>query len=147
MIHFSILADSNIVRLNLYSPEGRFIWSSTYDRSDVDIYQRPIFESTVDGTIASGLIRNFIVAPPGAQKYNADVVETFIPFMDPESGRPAVILAVTSDVTNELAAGIGESRSVIFRSTMVSLGKPFADQLIGSVNGFLPILLILTNLD
>jgi signal transduction histidine kinase len=123
---FGILADSNIVRLNLYSPDGRFIWSSTYNRSDIDIYQRSIFESTVDGTIASGLIRNFTVAPPDGQKYNADVVETFIPFMEPELGRPAVILGVTSDVTNELAVGIGKSRSMIFRSTMISLGFGFA---------------------
>ena len=127
-----LLADSNIVRLNLYSPEGRFIWSSTYERTDVDIYQGPIFESTFDGTISSGLIRGLIISPPGAQKYRADVVETFIPFMDAQRGLPAVVLGVTSDVTTELADGIGESRSVIFRSTMISLGMGFA-VLLGAV--------------
>ncbi|MEE8046579.1 MAG: HAMP domain-containing sensor histidine kinase, partial [Dehalococcoidia bacterium] len=40
-------------------------------------------------------------------------------------GKPAVVLGVTSDVTNELAVGIGQSRSVIFRSTMISLGLGF----------------------
>lgn len=127
-----LLNESNIVRLNLYSPDGKFIWSSTYSRDNVDLFQRPIFEGTVDGTISSGLIRNFVVAPPGGQKYHADVVETFIPFMDAERGRPAVVLGVTSDVTNELANGIGQSRSVIFRSTMVSLGLGFT-VLLGAV--------------
>jgi signal transduction histidine kinase len=127
-----LLSESNIVRLNLYSPEGKFIWSSTYSQANVDLYQRPIFDSTFDGTISSGLIRNFVVAPPGGQKYSADVVETFIPFMDAERGRPAVVLGVTSDVTNELANGIGQSRSVIFRSTMISLGLGFT-VLLGAV--------------
>ncbi len=127
-----LLADSNIVRLNLYSPKGRFLWSSTYERTDIDIYQGPIFENTFDGTISSGLIRGLMIVPPGAQKYRADVVETFIPFMDSQVGLPAVILGVTSDVTTELADGIGESRSVIFRSTMFSLGMGFA-VLLGAV--------------
>ena len=52
--------------------------------------------------------------------------------MDAERGRPAVVLGVTSDVTNELANGIGQSRSVIFRSTMVSLGLGFT-VLLGAV--------------
>ena len=46
--------------------------------------------------------------------------------MDADSGMPAVILGVTSDVTHDLAEGIGQTRSVIFRSTMISLGLGFA---------------------
>lgn len=121
-----ILSESNIVRLNLYAPDGSFIWSSTYDRSDVNIRQMAIFEDASDGTIASGLVRETTISPPGGRKYQADVVETFIPFMDAESGMPAVVLGVTSDVTDDLAKGIGETRSAIFRSTMISLGMGFA---------------------
>jgi len=125
-----ILSKSNIIRLNLYAPDGSFIWSSTYDRSDVNIRQLTIFEDASDGTIASGLVRDTTISPPARQKYQADVVETFIPFMDAKSGVPAVVLGVTSDVTGELAEGIGQSRSVIFRSTMISLGLGFAVLLI-----------------
>ena len=121
-----ILSESNIVRLNLYAPDGSFIWSSTYDRSDIGIRQRAIFEDASDGTIASGLVREAKISPPGGRKYQADVVETFIPFMDAESGMPAVVLGVTSDVTDDLSEGIGQTRSVIFRSTMISLGLGFA---------------------
>ena len=121
-----LLAESNIVRLNLYSPDARFIWSSTHERIDVDEIRLPIFNTTSDGTIASGLIRDFMVEPASARSYRADVVETFIPFMDAQSGLAAVVLSVTSDVTSELAEGIGQSRSVIFRSTMISLGLGFA---------------------
>ena len=121
-----ILNESNIVRLTLYSPDGDFIWSSTYDFSDVNMHQMPIFGATSDGTIASGLIRGVKMSPPGGRQYRADVVETFIPFTDSESGLPAVVLGVTSDVTGELAEGIGQTRSMIFRSTMISLGLGFA---------------------
>ena len=121
-----ILSESNIVRLNLYAPDGSFIWSSTYDRSDIGIRQRAIFADASDGTIASGLVRDAKISPPGGRKYQADVVETFIPFMDAESGMPAVVLGVTSDVTDDLSEGIGQTRSVIFRSTMISLGLGFA---------------------
>jgi signal transduction histidine kinase len=127
-----LLDESNIVRLNLYSPEGRFIWSSTHERSDIEEIRLPIFEETIDGTITSGLIRDFLVEPASARKYRADVVETFIPFMDEQTGLPAVVLGVTSDVTDELAEGIGQSRTVIFRSTMISLGIGFA-VLLGAV--------------
>ena len=121
-----ILSESNIVRLNLYTPDGSFIWSSTYDRSDVNIRQMAIFEDVLDGTIASGLVRKTTISPPGGRKYQADVVETFIPFMDAASGNPAIVLGVTSDVTVELAEGIGQTRAVILRSTMISLGLGFA---------------------
>lgn len=121
-----ILSESNIVRLNLYTPDGDFIWSSTYDRSDVSIRQRAIFSDVSDGTIASGLVRQTTISPPGGRRYEADVVETFIPFMDAASGRPAVVLGVTSDVTEDLAEGIGQTRSAIFRSTMISLSLGFA---------------------
>ena len=127
-----ILSESNIVRLNLYSPDGKFIWSSTYDRSDVNIRQMPIFEDASDGTIASGLVRKTTISPPGGRKYQADVVETFIPFMDAKTGMPAVVLGVTSDVTDELAEGIGQTRSIIFKSTMISLSLGFA-LLLGAV--------------
>ena len=126
----AILNESNIVRLNLYAPNGSFIWSSTFDRSDVNMHQMPIFENASDGTIASGLIRGANVSPPGGRQYRADVVETFIPFMDIDSGKPAVVLGVTSDVTEELAEGISQTRSVIFKSTMISLGLGFAVLLI-----------------
>ncbi|MDA1279779.1 MAG: HAMP domain-containing sensor histidine kinase [Chloroflexi bacterium] len=121
-----ILSESNIVRLNLYAPNGDFIWSSTYERSAVDMHQMPIFARATDGTIASGLLRGQLVSPPGAAKYRADVVETFIPFADATSGSPAIVLGVTSDVTTELAASIGQTRSAIFRTTMISLGLGFA---------------------
>ena len=125
-----ILSESNIVRLNLYAPDGSFIWSSTYDRSDVNSRQMAIFEGASDGTVASGLVRETTISPPGGRKYQADVVETFIPFMDAESGKPAVVLGVTSDVTDELVEGIGQTRAVIFKSTMISLGLGFAVLLI-----------------
>ena len=52
--------------------------------------------------------------------------------MDAQRGLPAVVLGVTSNVTIELDEGIGQSRSVIFRSTMISLGMGFT-VLLGAV--------------
>lgn len=120
-----MLNGSNIVRLNLYSPAGEFIWSSTFTREDVDDLQAPIFGRVVDGSIASGLLRDYAVSPPYGKTYNADVVETFIPFIDGESSEPIVVLGVTSDVTEILALGIGRTRSPIIRSTMTSLSIGF----------------------
>jgi signal transduction histidine kinase len=119
------LSDSKIVRLNLYSPEGRFVWSSTLDRTDIDVYQQPIFSMTANGAIASGLIRDFAVTPPGEERYYADVVETFIPFMDSTTGLQAAVLGVTRDVTYELTERIAQTRAATFRSTMISLGIGF----------------------
>ncbi|MBT3863320.1 MAG: HAMP domain-containing histidine kinase [Chloroflexi bacterium] len=120
-----MLKGSNIVRLNLYSPNGEFVWSSTFDQSDIDFNQRPIFTRVVEGSIASGLIRGYAVSPPYGKTYDADVVETFIPFIDGDSADILVVLGVTSDVTETLALGIGQTRSPIIRSTLTSLSIGF----------------------
>ncbi len=120
-----MLKGSNIVRLNLYSPDGEFVWSSTFDRRDIDFSQGPIFARVSDGSIASGLIRSYEVSPPYGKTYNADVVETFIPFIDGDSADILVVLGVTSDVTEALALGIGQTRSPIIRSTLTSLSLGF----------------------
>ena len=120
-----MLNGSNIVRLNLYSPSGEFVWSSTFVQQNIDVEQASIFAKVSDGSIASGLIRDYEVAPPYGKKYNADVVETFIPFIDGSSSEPVVVLGVTSDVTEILSLGIGRTRSPIIRSTMTSLAIGF----------------------
>ena len=119
------LSDSNIVRLSLYRPTGSFIWSSTFERADIDVHQTPIFQNSARGTITSGLIRGFIVSPPGEQPYSADVVETFIPLIDAVNGVPVSVLGVTRDVTYELTERIGQTRAATFRSTMTSLSIGF----------------------
>ncbi|NQW21601.1 MAG: HAMP domain-containing histidine kinase [Chloroflexi bacterium] len=120
-----MLNGSNIVRLNLYSSTGEFVWSSTFVQENIDIDQIPIFDKVADGSIASGLIRDYEVSPPYGKTYNADVVETFIPFIDGDSADIVVVLGVTSDVTEALARGIGQLRSPIIRSTMTSLAIGF----------------------
>ncbi|MCH8229379.1 MAG: HAMP domain-containing histidine kinase [Chloroflexi bacterium] len=119
------LSDSNIVRLSLYRPTGSFIWSSTFERADIDVHQTPIFQNSARGTITSGLIRGFMVSPPGEQPYSADVVETFIPLIDAVNGVPVSVLGVTRDVTYELTERIGQTRAATFRSTMTSLSIGF----------------------
>jgi signal transduction histidine kinase len=120
-----MLNGSNIVRLNLYSPEGEFVWSSTFAKQDIDAFQAPIFNKVLEGTIASGLLRDYEVSPPYGKSYDADVVETFIPFIDGGSTDTVVVLGVTSDVTEKLAAGIGQTRSTVLRSIMTSLSIGF----------------------
>ena len=120
-----MLNGSNIVRLNLYSPTGEFVWSSTFIQNDIDLEQSPIFSKVSDGSIASGLLRSYEVSPPYGKTYNADVVETFIPFIDGSSADTVVVLGVTSDVTEKLALGIGQTRSPIIRSTLTSLTVGF----------------------
>ncbi|MCH8115676.1 MAG: HAMP domain-containing histidine kinase [Chloroflexi bacterium] len=119
------LGQSKIVRLRLYASDGRFIWGSTFDQSDVNMHQLPIFEKTANGTSSSGLIHGFTVKPPGGQPYRADVVETFIPFMDADTDAPTIVLGVTRDVTQELTRRISQTRSGIFRSTLISLSVGF----------------------
>lgn len=127
-----IFSDANIVGLHLYTPNGDVIWSSTHDRSDIDMHQEPIFKNTADGKTASGLIHGFTVVPTRGVKYRADVVETFIPIIDADAGTPVVVLGVTRDVTEELAGRIGQTRSAIFRSTLISLSVGFT-VLLGAV--------------
>ena len=125
-----MLNGSNIVRLNLYTPTGEFVWSSTFMQEDIDLSQTPIFKRVASGSIASGLLRDYEVSPPYGKTYSADVVETFIPFIDGSTADTIVVLGVTSDVTEALAHGIGQTRSPIIRSTLTSLSIGFVVLLI-----------------
>ena len=42
-----------------------------------------------------------------------------------ETGTPAIVLGVTRNVTQELNGGISQTRSAIFRSTLISLSVGF----------------------
>ena len=75
--------------------------------------------------IASGLVRDSSVSGPDGEIYDADVVETYVPISDFETGAPALVLGVTRDVTTALATSIDQSRSAVFQSTMISLGIGF----------------------
>lgn len=119
------LGESDIVRLNLYLPDGSVAWSSMPGQSDIDLRQSPIFESSLYGAIASGLIREVQIVNPDGTPFMADVVETFIPISDFDSGSTALILGVTRDVSRQLKESTGQARSAIFRSTMISLAVGF----------------------
>ena len=119
------LSDSEIVGLNLYSPDGSVVWSSSLNQTTLGSRQQQIFDETVDGMIASGLVRDSSVSGPAGEIYDADVVETYVPISDFETGAPALVLGVTRDVTTALATSIDQSRSAVFQSTMTSLGIGF----------------------
>lgn len=120
------LASSNIVRLSLYELDGTNGWSSTPDKRSIEYGQTAAFGDAVSGTISSDLSRNRLVLDSTGIGYNADIVETFIPFMDSDQGRPVSVLGVTRNVTEALSSRVGETSSTIFRTMMVSLGIAFA---------------------
>ena len=119
------LTDSEIVGLNLYLPDGATAWSSSARSVEMGSDQREIFENSLSGSIASGLVQGTSVTGPSGIVYDADVVETYVPISDFETGSTAFVLGVTRDVTTALSASIRQSRSAIFRSTAISLGTGF----------------------
>jgi signal transduction histidine kinase len=121
----NFLTESEIVRLNLYLPDGTTAWSSTAVLTEMEPGQRQIFDASLSGAIATGLVRGTSVIGTAGIVYDADVVETFIPISDLETGSPEFVLGVTRDVTAVLSASIIQSRSAIFRSTSISLGAGF----------------------
>ncbi len=120
------LASSNIVRLSLYELDGTNGWSSTPDKQSIEYGQAAVFNDAVSGAISSDLSKNRLVLDSSGIGYNADIVETFIPFMHSDQGVPVSILGVTRDVTNALNSRVVETRSAIFRTMMISLGVAFA---------------------
>ncbi len=124
------LTDSEIIGLNLYLPDGTVAWSSVVGRPGIETRQREIFMNSLGGAIASGLIRGSTIVGISGAAYLADVVETYVPISDFETGEPALILGVTRDVTVALSTSIEQSRSAVLQSTMISLGTGFIVMLI-----------------
>jgi signal transduction histidine kinase len=124
------LADADIVGLNIYRPDGATAWSSSMELPELTSEQREIFVSSLGGSIATGLIKNFSVARSGGAVYAADVVETYVPISDAETGATALVLGVTRDVTTALSTSISQSRSAALQSTLLSLGIGFVVLLI-----------------
>lgn len=119
------LSDSEIVGLNIYEPNGELAWSSSLNPLELGDGQREIFAGSLEGSIATGLVKNSLVAPATGSSFEADVVETYVPLVDSESGEVALVLGVTRDVTTLLSTSIDQSRSAIFQSTLISLGAGF----------------------
>lgn len=119
------LTDSEIVGMSLYLPDGTTAWTSSMRLAEMAPEQRQIFENSLSGSIASGLIQGTSVTGPAGIVYDADVVETYVPISDFDTGLTAFVLGVTRDVTTVLSTSISQSRSAIFRSTAVSLGTGF----------------------
>jgi len=119
------LTESEIVRLTLYLPDGTTAWTSSAVSEELEPDQRQIFDASLSGAIATGLIRGASVSGTAGIVYDADVVETYVPISEFETGSTAFVLGVTRDVTTVLSVSIDQSRSAILRSTAISLGTGF----------------------
>ena len=116
------LGGSDIVRLALYETDGRSAWSSDERRVPISGRSAELFREAAGGVITSGLMRGKQL--PGMPN-PVDVVETYIPFLGLETDDPVRVLGVTRDVTAALSLRIGETRSAMFRVTLVSIGGGF----------------------
>lgn len=119
------LADADIVGLSIFRPDGTTAWSSSMELTELSSDQREIFANSLNGSIAMGLIKGSSVTRSGGPAYRADVVETYVPIADAETGATALVLGVTRDVTDALSTSISQSRSAALQSTLVSLGIGF----------------------
>ncbi|MBI4305935.1 MAG: HAMP domain-containing histidine kinase [Chloroflexi bacterium] len=120
------LSASSIFRLALYEPGGRRIWVSNLRDWDASSEQRELFGTALDGEIASGLLRKQLIRNPAAMPKSLDVVETYIPFVSSGSRSPVLVLGISRDVTETLAVQMGQMRSVMSRSILLTMSAGFA---------------------
>jgi len=124
------LANSEIVGLNIFRADGSLAWSSSVGSTGLAAVQHEIFENALTGSIATGLIKDAMVSDTAGGTFTADTVETYVPFIDSETGDVSLVLGVTRDVTSILSSSIDQSRSAVFESTIMSLGIGFVVLLI-----------------
>lgn len=119
------LANSEIVGLNIFQPDGSLAWSSSLAPTELAPAQKEIFVNALTGSIATGLVKDSVVSGSTGASFEADTVETYVPFTDSESGEVSLVLGVTRDVKSILSTSIDQSRSAVFESTIMSLGVGF----------------------
>jgi len=120
------LTASSIFRLALYDPTGRKIWVSNTSEWGVTAEQEQLFDTAMAGEIASGLLGGQVVRNRPAVHQTLDIVETYIPFTTSTGGRPSLVLGISRDVTDTLAVQMGQIRSGMSKTILLTMAGGFA---------------------
>ena len=121
----TLLESLAIAEINVFDLSGGVVWTSVADDTFVPTVQTGLFARAVAGEIASGLSRGKVVYDADAGRIEADIVETYIPLLNPLSGSPVGVLGVSRDVTDGLASQIAEARNTVLSTTLISLSGVF----------------------
>lgn len=115
--------DFNIVQYNLFDLSGRIVWSTDPGRIGSTDIDTP-FAEMVSRPISEFKRSKTVVDSRGVRRV-MDVTETYIPAQDPSSGRVIGVLEIYRDVTNDVAFLVDDTKSIVLRTTMGTMGGLF----------------------
>ncbi|MDA0677092.1 MAG: HAMP domain-containing sensor histidine kinase, partial [Chloroflexi bacterium] len=120
----TFLRNSDIVRLSLVNIDGSVVWSSSPEIVG-NTFADKSFTAAISGESATSLNKQVEFSGFNGSKMSGDLVSTYIPVLDSETGQPAQILEVGRDVTGTLSARISTTRSSMFTTVFSTLGGAF----------------------
>ena len=121
----TFLRTSGIVRLSLFDASGALIWSSAGEAPAQMPGTDSAFVRAASGEMSSSLSRQVSYSELDGDSMVGDVVETYIPLLDPSTDQPAQVLEVERDVTADLRVRISSAKTSMFQTVFGSLGGAF----------------------
>ena len=127
-----LLEGFNIVKLDLLDRDDRIVWSTDLGMVGSSKARALLHEEAGHPTarhlserVWSRLNRNYELIDLRGEKRHIDVVETFVPLKDGDSGKVIGAMELYRDVTNDVVLQVNETRSAVLRTTIGAMGGLF----------------------
>ena len=127
-----LLEGFNIVKLDLLDRDDRIVWSTDLGIVGISKARALLHEDAghlavrhLSEGVWSRLNRNYELVDLRGEKRQIDVVETYVPLRDGDSGEVIGAMELYRDVTNDVVLQVNETRSAVLRATMGAMGGLF----------------------
>ena len=120
----NLLDSLRVIDISLYDDAGKTVWSTSADLIAERTVPDSSLESISSGQLASNL-NQIEISGNSDIPSTVDVVETYLPLLDPSGEDVVGVIGITRDVTSTLTHQIAEARSSFSLFTMLSLVAVF----------------------
>ena len=119
-----LVTGPKVEELNLFDTEGQLVWSSHGKRPRTKPPDSNYWKAS-SGERASEFITGKTITGPDGTSRSADVVETYLPLRDGESGTVVGVLGMYRDISADVGFHIDRLRSTVLRVTLTTMGGLF----------------------
>ena len=115
----------NIVKLSIVGLGGTIVWSTDQDYVGTRMEHGREFERVLAGESLSELLKGYDLGQIDGSRQHMDVVETRMPLRETPSGEMIGAMELVRAVGHDLALQVDDTKSVVLRTTVATMGGMF----------------------
>ncbi len=120
----SLVAGLNIVKLDLFSPDGEAVWSTDPGSMGTAKGQAPVYLAA-GGGVSSKLANGRDLVDLDGVSRRLDIVATYMPVLDSPEGQIIGVLGISRDVAEDVALQVDDAKQAVLFTTLATMGGLF----------------------